>query len=124
MLLTGNMFDEIGQALRKFRSGERQRGLRVDVKLATSSGELMDACIHHFASGGIGLITATPLQPGGRFGFEVPQTAGALVLFCEVLACRSNANTFMVNASFLEQEVPNSQRSAEITNQCSGPQAN
>jgi hypothetical protein len=124
VLLTGSAFDEIGQAWRKFRSGERQRGLRVDVTLATASGGLMDASIHHFASGGVGLITAAPLQPGEHFGFEVPQNSGTLVLFCEVLACRSNANTFMVNASFLEQEASNTDGSAEITNQSSGTQAN
>jgi hypothetical protein len=107
MLLFGSIFDEISLAWRKFRSGERQRRLHVDVTLATASGERVDACIHHFAGGGIGLITPTPLQPRDRFGFEVPKAAGPLVLFCEVLACRPDANAFRINASFLEQEMRN-----------------
>ena len=116
MLLMGDIFDEIGGLLRKYGGAERQRRLQVDVTLATTSAELIDARIHHFAGGGVGLITATPLEPGDRFGFEVPKIAGAHFLFCEVLTCRLDADTFMVNASFLEQEKRNNRHRPEMTN--------
>ena len=108
MLLASDKFDEIGHVLRNNSGGKRQRQLQVDVTLATASGDLIDARIHHFSRGGIGLITATPLQQGTRFGFKIPEISGAHFLFCEVLNCRLNAEAFAVNGSFLAHEMPSS----------------
>jgi hypothetical protein len=79
----------------------RRREIRADVVLATASGRLIDACIHHFGPGGIGLIIGTPLPPGERFGFDVPGTSGTHTLFCDLIACRLVERGFVINASFL-----------------------
>ena len=116
MLLTGNTFDTISALLRKDGGDARQRQLQlqVDVTLATASGDVIDARIHHFARGGVGLSTTTPLHPGNRFGFKVPENEGTHFLFCEVLTCRVVKQGFVVAASFLAQDTPGSHNRLEV----------
>jgi len=110
MLLTYDAFSEIGFLLRKTGGGMRQRQLKVDITLATASGDLIEARIQHFARGGIELITTTPLPLGDHFGFKIPDADGARFLFCEVCSCRMTETAFVLNASFLNQEMPSGHR--------------
>jgi hypothetical protein len=88
MLLSSELFGGIGSMLRIKDGGLRCVPVRINLKLATTAGQLVDATLHHFSRGGFVVATTQRLEPGETFGFYVEDRFATHLFFCEVVYIR------------------------------------
>ena len=112
MLLSSELFGGIGSMLRIKDRGLRRIPIRINLKLATTAGQLVDATLHHFSRGGFVVAATQRLEPEETFGFYVEDQFAAHLFFCEVVYIRPVAEGYQIGASFLVQQ---SQRANAIT---------
>jgi len=112
MLLSSELFGGIGSMLRMKDEGLRRIPVRINLKLATTAGQLVDATLHHFSRGGFVVATTQRLEPGETFGFYVEHQFATHLFFCEVIYIRPVAEGYQIGALFL---VERSERAAAIS---------
>jgi hypothetical protein len=104
MLLSSELFGGIGSILRMKDGGLRRIPVRMNLKLAKTGGQLVDATLHHFSRGGFVVATPQRLELGETFGFYVEDRFATHLFFCEVVYIRPAAEGYQIGASFLVQQ--------------------
>jgi len=112
MLLSSELFGGIGSMLRMKDGGLRRIPVRINLKLATTAGQLVDATLHHFSRGGFVVATTQRLERGETFGFYVEGEFATHLFFCEVIYIRPVSEEYQIGALFLVQR---SERAAAIS---------